>query len=299
MDKLQGFLNINKPQGPTSFDIIRKLKKVFPRKTKLGHLGTLDPMAQGVLPAAIGQATKIIPYIEDEYKEYVTTMVLGGNSDTQDAWGNITLGPPPVNVDLKCVEQVMNTFQGNIKQIPPMFSAVHHEGQRLYDLARQGITVERAERDARIEAMDLVNSDFSLEYPQITFRVICSRGTYIRTLCHDIGEKLGTGAFMSALLRSRVGAFCIEDAVLLDDILDGRIALEECMLPMDYPLYKMMAVEVKPEQQIAVLHGNPLILDQTMPTGKIKIYSAQQELLAIANSEPQDSRTLIKPVRVF
>ncbi len=295
---MQGFLNINKPQGPTSFDIIRKLKKVFPRKTKLGHLGTLDPMAQGVLPAAIGQATRIIPYVEDEYKEYVATMVLGGSSDTQDAWGNVIMGPP-VNIELERIVQVMNAFQGDIKQIPPMFSAVHHEGKRLYDLARQGITVERAERDARIEAIDLLNSDFSLEYPQITFRVICSKGTYIRTLCHDIGEKLGAGAFMSSLLRSRVGAFKIEDAILLDDILDGRVALEECILPVDYPLYKMPAAEVNPEQQIAVQHGNSLILDRTLPTGKIKIYSVQQELLAIANSEAQGSRTFIQPVRVF
>lgn len=295
---MQGFLNINKPQGPTSFDIIRKLKKVLPRKTKLGHLGTLDPMARGVLPVAIGQATRIIPFVEDEYKEYIATMVLGGGSDTQDAWGNITLGPP-VKVDLEHVKEVINAFQGSIKQIPPMFSAVHHEGKRLYDLARQGITVARAEREACIEVIEFMNYDFTLDYPQVTFRVVCSRGTYIRTLCNDIGEKIGTGAFMSSLLRSRAGAFKIDDAILPDDIWDGRVAIEEVMLPIDYPLHKMPALQVNPEQQIAVLHGNPLILDRTLPTGKIKLYSVEQRLQAIADSEPQGSRTLVKPVRVF
>lgn len=217
---MHGFLNINKPQGLISFDVIRKLKKVFPRKTKLGHLGTLDPMAQGVLPIAIGEATKIIPYTEDENKEYIATMVLGGSSDTQDAWGQISYRPE-VNVDLNNLKSIMLAYQGNIKQIPPMFSAVHHEGQRLYDLARQGIKVERTEREACIEEIELIKSDLELEYPQITFRVVCSRGTYIRTLCHDIGEKLGTGAFLSALLRSRAGTFKIEDAIRLDDILSN------------------------------------------------------------------------------
>ncbi|MDD2620108.1 MAG: tRNA pseudouridine(55) synthase TruB, partial [Syntrophomonadaceae bacterium] len=199
---MHGFLNVNKPLGLVSFDVIRKLKKILPRKTKIGHLGTLDPMARGVLPVAIGQATKIIPYIEDESKEYIASMILGGRSDSQDAWGQITYGPA-VAVDLDMLKCIIKDFQGNIKQIPPMFSAVHHEGKRLYELARQGITVERAAREAFIKSIEIIDCDFSLKYPEISFRVVCSKGTYVRTLCHDIGEALGTGAFLSALLRSK------------------------------------------------------------------------------------------------
>lgn len=278
--------------------MIRKLKRVLPRKTKLGHLGTLDPMAQGVLPVATGQATRIIHYIEDADKEYIATMVLGGSSDTQDAWGQISLGPK-VLVDLADVKNIMASFEGNIVQIPPMFSAVHHEGKRLYDLARQGITVERTGREVRIDEINLLRSDLSLEYPEIVFQVRCSKGTYIRTLCHDIGDKLGSGAYMSALLRSRAGAFRIEDAVRLDDILDGSVRIEECILPIDYPLDHMPAVTASPEQLTAVLHGNPIMAEGKFPSGLIKVYSLQRELQAIAQSEPHDSRTLIKPVRVL
>ncbi|MDD2621333.1 MAG: hypothetical protein PHC92_11780, partial [Syntrophomonadaceae bacterium] len=189
--------------------------------------------------------------------------------------------------------------QGNIKQIPPMFSAVHHEGKRLYELARQGITVERAAREAFIKSIEIIDCDFSLKYPEISFRVLCSKGTYVRTLCHDIGEELGTGAFLSALLRSKAGAFKIEDAVPLDDILSAQIKIEDCIMNIDYPLSNMIALGINPKQLTAILNGNSILLEQQLPTGKIKIYSPQHELQAIAECESQGSETIIKPVRVL
>lgn len=295
---MHGFLNVNKPEGLTSFDVIRKLKRKFPRKTKLGHLGTLDPMARGVLPVAVGNATKIIPFVADGSKEYIASMIIGGCSDTQDAWGQITYAAA-VALDLDKLKSVMKAFQGKIQQIPPMFSAVHHEGKRLYELARQGITVERAAREALIESIELLDSDLARDYPQISFKVLCSKGTYIRTLCHDIGEEMGTGAFLSALLRSQAGAFKIEDAVPLEHIMDAQVSMAEFLLAIDFPLAEMPAIKLNSQQITAVLNGRPILLDQACPPGKIRIYSPQQELQAIADSESQGERTLIKPIRVL
>ena len=146
MLNLHGFLNINKSEGMTSYDVIRKIKPLLPRKTKIGHLGTLDPMASGVLPLALGNATRIIPFIKNENKTYVATMTLGAVSDTLDAWGQVSY-TGQTRFQEKDLRNILKEFTGNIKQLPPMYSAVHHQGQRLYELARQGISVEREERE--------------------------------------------------------------------------------------------------------------------------------------------------------
>lgn len=295
---MQGFLNINKPAGITSFDVIRKLKKLFQRKTKLGHLGTLDPMATGVLPVAVGQATKLLAYIENESKEYIATMTVGGRSDTQDAWGNITYSNQP-GFDVDKLKLILDSFRGTIKQIPPMYSAVHHEGKRLYELARQGITVERNWREVEIKALDLIGIDFSPELPQLKFKIVCSKGTYVRTLCHDIGEEMGTGGFLSALQRSRTGIFRIEEAHSLQDIIENSGKLESFLLSIDYPLGHLPFVVVDGSTRYSVLNGGSVLVDRQFSTDTIKVYSSQQELLAIARGENQGDKTLIKPVRVF
>ncbi|MDD4802974.1 MAG: tRNA pseudouridine(55) synthase TruB, partial [Syntrophomonas sp.] len=189
---MDGFININKSAGMTSFDVIKKLKKVFP-KTKLGHLGTLDPMAQGVLPVAIGYATRVIEYVSEKNKVYRATMILGGISDTQDAWGKI-IYQNYIDFNADRLMPILNSFTGRIRQTPPMYSAIHYKGNRLYDLARQGITVDRESREIEIEYIKLLNLDIDAENrPEIKLEVGCSQGTYIRTLCHDIGAELGTG----------------------------------------------------------------------------------------------------------
>ncbi|HPT70087.1 MAG TPA: tRNA pseudouridine(55) synthase TruB, partial [Syntrophomonas sp.] len=181
---MHGFLNINKDPGMTSFDVLKKIKKIIP-KTKLGHLGTLDPMAAGVLPVAMGHATRLIEYIEDSDKTYHARMTLGGVSDTQDAWGNIerTGCSSYRSEDLL---KILTEFTGTIKQIPPMYSAVHHQGQRLYELARQGLEVERIAREIEIKSLQMLRSGEDTEgNPTIELVIKCSKGTYIRTICHD------------------------------------------------------------------------------------------------------------------
>ncbi|MEN6348037.1 MAG: tRNA pseudouridine(55) synthase TruB [Syntrophomonas sp.] len=295
---MQGFLNVNKPQGITSYDVIRKLKRLVPRKSKLGHLGTLDPMATGVLPVALGRATKLIPYIENESKEYIATMTIGGRSDTQDAWGNITYSCQ-IEFDAEKLKTILNSFTGIIKQIPPMYSAVHYDGKRLYELARQGVAVERTAREVEIKALDLVEIDLSHELPQVKFKVLCSPGTYVRTLCHDIGEKLETGAYLSALLRTRSGMFGIEEALPLQEILDRGSELESLLMDIDYPLTHLSSVKVEGGDMFTILNGGPVLHNEPFTTGLVKVYSPRQELLAIAETETQGDKTLVKPVRVL
>ncbi|MCX5780784.1 MAG: tRNA pseudouridine(55) synthase TruB, partial [Firmicutes bacterium] len=205
---MDGFINVNKSPGMTSFMVIKKLKKIFPG-SKLGHLGTLDPMAQGVLPVAIGFATRLIEYVSETDKVYRATMTLGGISDTQDAWGNIVY-KSDVYFDAQELPAILARYTGTIGQIPPMYSAVHYQGARLYELARQGITVDREAREIEIDYIRLLSTDRDEDgRPRIDLEVGCSKGTYIRTLCHDIGIELGSGAYLSALTRIRAGAFSL------------------------------------------------------------------------------------------
>jgi tRNA pseudouridine55 synthase len=287
---------VNKPQGLTSFDVIRKLKKKLP-KLKLGHLGTLDPMAAGVLPVAIGHATRLIEYIPQETKVYIATMTIGGISDTQDAWGNITYtGKTDFNAsDLK---GTFNYYTGLVEQIPPMYSAVHHKGQRLYELARKGISVERESRQITISAIhQLEISQDQKGLPLIKIQVECSKGTYVRTLCHDIGQHLGTGAFMSGLTRIRSGVFTIEESHELEIILNND--LSNYLLPLDYPLNDLPRLELALEQEYhSILNGNALFGNYDCVQGIIKVYYENQ-LISIAKSLYKDNKTLIKPLKVL
>jgi tRNA pseudouridine55 synthase len=214
---LHGFLNVDKPKGITSYDVIRKIKKILPRKHKIGHLGTLDPGATGVLPVAVGLGTRLIAWMPEQRKEYLATMTLGGVSDTQDGYGHITYTGKNTFEEENLL-RILSGFTGSIRQVPPMFSAVRHQGQRLYDLARQGIEVERKERSIWIYELEIIHQERADNLPRITIRVSCSSGTYIRTLCHDIGTALGTGAFMSDLRRIRSGYFSIDSAWGLEEI---------------------------------------------------------------------------------
>lgn len=295
---MHGFLNINKPQTWTSYDVIRRLKKAFPRKTKLGHLGTLDPMARGVLPVAVGKATRVIEYL-DETKEYVAEMTLGACSDTQDAWGNISYSGN-IAFSMDEFREILDSFRGIVKQVPPMYSAVHHEGKRLYELARQGISVERQEREVEIKSLDLLDVDLSCELPRLKIKVICSRGTYVRTLCNDIGEQLGTGAFLSALLRVRAGQFTLTDALSIDDIQEDWNSIENFFLPVDYPLGHLPKISLRSkEETIAILNGNRIVYNSIIPPGKVRIYSLEGQLIAIGEGQINGEKILIKPLKVF
>lgn len=294
---MHGFLNIDKPQEMTSFDVIRRLKAYLPRRARIGHLGTLDPMATGVLPVAIGQATRIISYLEDGTKEYLAAMTLGAISDTQDAWGTLTY-TGQTTVTLEQVQEVMQTFLGIIQQVPPMYSAVHHQGQRLYELARQGLVVDRPERSIEIISLELLHFNMVGEFPVIEFKVQCSRGTYIRTLCHDIGQKLGTGAFMSALTRTRSGGFALEESTGLDKLLSAD-SLDSFLLPMDHPLQDWAGMVLDSQKSWAIQHGQSISIPAKPKTDLVRVYDPDHSLLAVAQLQVYGDEYRLSPEKVF
>ena len=295
---MHGFLNINKPGGMTSYDVIRRIKPLIPRKTKMGHLGTLDPMASGVLPLALGKATRVIPFIKNENKTYLATMTLGAVSDTLDSWGQIDYtGKTRFHVEQ--LTDILKEFTGNIKQLPPMYSAVHHEGKRLYELARQGIEVSREEREVVIYSIDLLDIDNRPDLPTVQIKVDCSRGTYIRTLCHDIGQRLGTGALVSNLIRIRSGEFTIEQSCPLEELLHTK-NIEEYLLGIDYPITAIPAFSIEsPDEIEAILNGRIIKTSTKLPDGMFRVYANNHKLLALAVSTGCGNQSLIKPERVF
>jgi len=212
-------LNINKPEGFTSHDVVAKLRGILKIK-RIGHCGTLDPMATGVLPVCVGKATKASEFIMGFDKEYIAHVRFGFTSDTQDVTGNVTKTDKP----LPSYDDVMRTstdFLGNIEQIPPMYSAIKIGGQKLYALARSGVEVERPKRQVNIRYIELISHDESLgEY---VMKIGCSKGTYIRTLCHDIGEALGCGAVLFGLVRTQTGAFTLDNTITFEDIEKGDL----------------------------------------------------------------------------
>lgn len=209
---INGIINVYKEKGYTSFDVVAKLRGILKTK-KIGHTGTLDPDAEGVLPVCLGKATKVCDLLTDKDKEYEAVMLLGTVTDTQDTSGTV-LEQKEVHVSEAEVRTAIESFIGDYMQIPPMYSALKVDGKKLCDLARAGVTVERKARPVVIHAIEILE----VELPRVRMRVSCSEGTYIRTLCQDIGEKLGCGACMESLLRTRVSSFFIEDALRLAEI---------------------------------------------------------------------------------
>ncbi|MEJ6951533.1 tRNA pseudouridine(55) synthase TruB [Natronospora cellulosivora (SeqCode)] len=229
MSELNGIINILKPPGKTSFQVVSCVRRILSCK-KAGHTGTLDPSAVGVLPICLGKATKIIPYIPEDEKEYIADIILGKRTDTLDAEGEIIEESEDwKHISKDDLERTLKEFKGNIKQIPPMYSALHYKGKRLYKLARQGKEVDREPREVEIKELELLEFDL----PRIKVRVLCSKGTYIRTLADDIGEYLECGAFLQKLKRSKSGPFRIENAVTLDTLYNKG---EKLIVPIDFPL---------------------------------------------------------------
>ena len=209
---INGIVNVYKEKGFTSFDVVAKMRGIFQQK-KIGHTGTLDPDAEGVLPVCLGRATKVCDLLTDKDKEYEAVLLLGVMTDTQDLSGEV-LEERPVTATEDEAKDAILSFVGDYMQIPPMYSALKVNGQKLCDLARKGVTVERKARPVTIHGIEIL----SVNLPEVHMRVHCSKGTYIRTLCQDIGEKLGCGGCMKSLLRTRVAAFAIEDALKLDEL---------------------------------------------------------------------------------
>lgn len=234
---MNGILCVDKPQDFTSFDVVAKLRGIL-RIKRLGHGGTLDPMATGVLPVFVGNATKACDIMPDNTKSYRAGFRLGAVSDTQDVWGEVR-GYSDMAVSREQIEAVIPGFIGRIMQLPPMYSAVQVNGQRLYDLARQGIEVERQAREIEVESLVLEEYDSSVREGVLS--IACGKGTYIRTIISDIGEKLGCGGIMTSLVRTSSGGFTLEDCHTLEEIQQARDEdrLEELILPIERVFEKL------------------------------------------------------------
>lgn len=242
-----GILNINKPEGWTSQDVVAKLRGRLHIR-RVGHTGTLDPMATGVLPVCFGKATRIIEYYDDDFKTYEAEMKLGMVTDTLDITGTV-LETKPVDVSEEDVIQAIDSFRGWITQIPPKYSALKVNGKPLYKYAREGAEVEIKSRKIYVE--DIRPMEVNLGENRILFRVTCSKGTYIRTICDDIGKKLGCGGTMTALQRTQSGCFRVEDARTLPEILEMTDEeLERCVIPMDETLVHLGRIELKSMESV-------------------------------------------------
>lgn len=252
---IHGIINVYKEKGFTSHDVVAKLRGIVGQK-KIGHTGTLDPDATGVLPVCLGKATKLCDLLTDKDKTYEAVMLLGMTTDTQDVTGRILEERSTETLTADKVREVIESFVGDYDQIPPMYSALKVNGKKLYELAREGKVVERKARPVKILDIRIIEMDL----PRVRMEISCSKGTYIRTLCHDIGEQLGCGGCMESLIRTRVSAFQIKDAKTLEEIgaLKQEGMLEEILVPIDemFPLYPK--ITVKDDWKAFAKNGNPL-----------------------------------------
>lgn len=285
-----GYLNINKPQGWTSTDVVRKLKGIT-RSKKIGHGGTLDPLATGVLPICVGAATRFADTVLLGTKSYRITMELGSSTNTYDSTGDTTAEADWSNETLDQVTAILPQFSGKYDQVPPMFSALHHEGKRLYELAREGIEVERPARPVEVMDLKLV----SFEGPEIVLEVVCGHGFYARTLAHDIGEGLGTHAHLTALVRTHAGVFKLEDTVTIDEVSTAADAGDwrTVAMPIDTTLQHLGETKLNENFVEMVKQGRQLAIGDIGKSGdygsgdRIRAYTPDGELLAILIFEPE------------
>ena len=273
---MNGIVIVDKPQGWTSQDVTARLRRVYATR-RIGHGGTLDPMATGVLPVFVGRATRGVEFFEHAEKTYETVLLLGRTTDTQDVTG-ATLAEKAVHLSPADIERVLPRFRGDILQVPPMYSALKVNGKKLYELARKGQEVERQPRP--ITVFELTNLGF--DGTRLSLRVRCSKGTYIRTLCQDIGEALGCGGCMEALRRVRAGEYGIEDAVPLEKLLESE-APEQYLRGLDTMFAHCPAVTLTPNQEKRCRNGNPF--SSPLPQGTYRAYSQSGEFLMLAKVE--------------
>ena len=269
---MNGIILVDKPQDWTSHDVVGKLRGIL-HERRIGHSGTLDPMATGLLVVFVGRATRAVEFAEAHSKEYVAGLRLGIATDTQDVTGNV-LHETEHNIGENDLKSVLSEFQGEIQQLPPMYSAIKVGGKKLYELARKGETVERKPRTVNISKLELAgteNGDFILD-------ICCSKGTYVRTLCNDIGEKLGCGACMSSLRRIKAGNFSISDAHTLTEIAENP---EKYILPVDLLFSEYPALTVNSAHEQKLRNGS--IIKSAAADGRYRVYGESGEFLLLAD----------------
>lgn len=273
-----GIIVIDKEQNWTSMDVCAKLRGIFHEK-RVGHAGTLDPMATGVLPVFVGRATRAVEFAGEGDKEYVAGLRLGLVTNTQDTSGE-TLEERPVSVTQEELEGVLEQFRGEIQQVPPMYSAIKIGGQKLYQIARRGGEVERPARPVTVYELELLDQSGPADY---TLRIRCSKGTYVRTLCHDIGQALGCGGCMSSLRRTMAAGFTLDDAVTLDRVQQEGEAL---LAPLDSLFRQHPAYRIRhPRVDALCRNGNPFTVRQPLPEGLYRVYGLEGEFLCLSRLE--------------
>ena len=276
---VSGILNLCKPIDCTSFDMVKKIRRLSGEK-KVGHGGTLDPLASGVLPICLGRATRVSEFLADSSKTYRAVMKLGAATDTYDAEGTITEEHDSSHLTLEQVENSLGPYRGIILQEPPMYSALKHEGKRLYELAREGITIERPKRETAVHKLQILKWD----PPFATIYVDCGRGTYVRSLAHDIGQDLGVGAHLTELVRLRTGPFDISESVTPEEFEEAAEAgnWQDLLFPMDFALTSMPAAVLDKRAERATINGQPIPISY-LDYDKISTAAAQ---LSNAYREP-------------
>ena len=302
---MDGILNINKPAGKTSFSIVAMVRR-WAGERRVGHAGTLDPAATGVLPVCLGKATRVVEFLVDTTKTYRAQIELGVTTDTYDASGKITQQGDASTISREQVETTLNSFCGLIQQIPPMYSAVKYQGKPLYELARAGITVERKSRPTKIHRLELIE----WQPPIATIEVVCGKGTYIRSLAHDLGQILGCGATLKSLVRLRCGLFDIRDAVSVPQLEDAfRCGYWEHLVhPVDSVFSQWRAMIVSDEQEQAIRNGRPVVLGGDVNVNRQALtessfgdcccaYTRDGCLLGVLRFNPE--REHWQPVKVF
>ena len=288
-----GILNLDKPRGPTSHDVVARVRKLTGIR-RVGHAGTLDPLATGVLLICIGRATRVSEYLMTGRKVYRARVRLGVTTDTYDAEGRI-VAETEVELDRPQVEAALARFRGAIEQVPPMYSALKHEGKSLHRLARQGIEVERKPRPVEIYRLELT----AWQPPECTLELTCSRGTYVRSLAHDLGQALGCGAHLAALTRLASGRFRLEDAVTLEQFTQAAAAQRWPTLlhPLDAALSRFPALRLGADEARRICSGQPVAGDDLPGEGLARVYGPDGDFVALATYDP--AAGVWRPHKVF
>lgn len=295
MPAMHGFLNIDKPSGLTSHDVVARIRRLS-RQRRIGHAGTLDPAATGVLVVALGGATRLVEYVQHRtLKRYLATVCLGVTTTTDDADGEIIARQPVPPLDAAIIEQALAPLRGITWQTPPMYAALHYQGRRLYELARAGVTVEMSPRQVHIERLELVEYNS----PLLRLDVVCSSGTYIRALARDLGAALGCGAHLTALRRTAVGAFRVEDAVPLYALeeevhADAHEALRQRLLPPEIAVADWHTLRLDEEQSRRIRHGLAIPAPADAPS-QARAHAPDGALLALLRYDGSHWR----PIKVF
>ncbi|MBQ2753913.1 MAG: tRNA pseudouridine(55) synthase TruB [Clostridia bacterium] len=283
---LNGIINILKPPGMTSHDVIYKVRRITGIK-KVGHTGTLDPDAQGVLPVCIGNGTKLSDMLTVTDKRYTAVMRLGVVTDTQDISGNVLCETIP-NVTKDDIIRALPQFTGEIFQIPPMFSAIKVNGKKLYELGRKGIEIEREPRKITVYSIEILKIDGN----NVTLDIACSKGTYVRTLCHDIGEKLGVGACMANLIRTESAGFTINESVTLETL--EKDGAEKYLIPVEQ-MFPYDKISVSGETLKKVLNGTPITVSDLQKDKMYKVYDDSGKFLCVS----KEQNGVLKMVKCF